>query len=269
MNDCSYGQKYCYLNQNLKNFRISPSINFIPVTGSVSLSVTNVTKNWTGNWLKFIGGNGNLKLDFSSLKGLNFQVPYIVAESAGSQDVKFLTLDENGKGKITLQNFGTDYRSIIIIPSLQLETSSLNGLEPTYPFTYSVSVLGNETSGDQDLIQKLLDQIAYLKSEIAKLQAQIAGGNNQTFCSVLNNNLYFGLSGSSEVRCLQQFLKGQGQDIYPEGLVTGYFGNLTLSAVKRFQEKYASEILAPLGLYHSTGYVGPSTRAKINQLLGG
>ena len=56
-----------------------------------------------------------------------------------------------------------------------------------------------------------------------------------------------------------------------EGLVTGYFGPLTLAAVKRFQQKYWQEILSPWGLTKDqpTGFVGKSTRAKINQLLSG
>jgi len=73
---------------------------------------------------------------------------------------------------------------------------------------------------------------------------------------------------NSEVRCLQEFLKIQGPEVYPEGLVTGNFLSLTQQALIRFQEKYASEILIPLGLQKGTGYVGPATRTKINQLLG-
>jgi len=71
------------------------------------------------------------------------------------------------------------------------------------------------------------------------------------------------------VKCLQTFLKNQGDDIYSEGYVTGNFLNLTKSAVIKFQEKYAFEILTPLGLSSGTGYVGTSTRAKINQILNG
>lgn len=269
VNDCSFGFKYCYLNKNLKNLKIAPSLNFLPISGDVSLSVTNVTKNWSGNWQKFFGGNGDFKLEFSSLKGLNFQVPYVIEDKNGKYSIKFLTLDDNEKGEINIPNFGTDYKSLIIIPSLQTKLSGFNGLELTYPFSYSVSIKGKVSTGEEALIQQLLEQIELLTNQVLELQAQLGiTGGSQNYCTSIYNNLYFGLSGNNEVKCLQQFLKNQGTTIYPEGLVTGYFGNLTKMAVVKFQEKYASEILTPLGLYSGTGYVGSSTRAKINQLLG-
>ena len=77
------------------------------------------------------------------------------------------------------------------------------------------------------------------------------------------------MSNNSDVKCLQEFLKNQGMDIYPEGLVTGNFANLTKAAVIRFQEKYALDILTPIGLSKGTGYVGIQTRAKINKILSG
>jgi len=73
---------------------------------------------------------------------------------------------------------------------------------------------------------------------------------------------------SEGVRMLQIFLKTQGTDIYPEGLVTGKFGELTRKAVIRFQEKYKDEILAPFGLTAGTGIVGTKTMLKINALMG-
>jgi len=61
-------------------------------------------------------------------------------------------------------------------------------------------------------------------------------------------------------------LAGQGSDIYPAGLVSGFYGSLTQQAVVRFQAKYASEILTPLGLTAPTGRVGLATLAKIKSL---
>lgn len=61
----------------------------------------------------------------------------------------------------------------------------------------------------------------------------------------------------AQVSNLQTVLKTDPL-IYPEGLVTGYFGKLTDAAVKRFQTKYGIE---------SIGFVGPQTRAKLNELF--
>jgi hypothetical protein len=256
INDCSLDQKYCYLNKNLKNLKINPTLNFLPLAGDSSLSVTNVTKNWSGNWQKIIGGNGDLKLNFSSLAGLDFEVPYIIYDKDNNYSLKFLKLDKDQKGEININGFGSDNKSLIIIPSLQTKMSGFNGLEFTYPFTFSISITGAASPDEQATIQQLLAQIEDLKKQIADLL-----GQSQT-CS-LNNNLYFGSSYSADVRCLQEFLKAQGTAIYPEGFVTGNFGSLTRSAVIRFQEKY----LVPSALAKATGNVGPTTRTKINQLL--
>ena len=267
VNDCSLGEKYCYLNNNLKTLKITPFLNFIPIQGNASLSVTDVTKNWTGNWLKFIGGNGSLRLGFSSLEGLDFKIPYVIEDARGAQTIEFLQLDETQKGEIEVQDFSINYKSIIIIPSLQSKILGFDGTESTYPFTYSVSIEGEQPTEDQATIQQLLDQIELLKAEIARLKSKNPNTPSVTGCSLLERDLYYGLRSNSDVECLQRFLKLQGQDIYPEGYVTGHFATLTMQAVIRFQEKYAPEILTPFGLSKGTGYVGKLTRQKINLLM--
>jgi len=267
INDCLYDLKYCYLNKNLNNLRINPTLNFLPLVGNSSLSVINVIKNWSGNWQKIIGGSGDLKLEFSSSAGLNFQVPYIIYGKDNSYSVNFLKLDKNQKGQINIKNFGDQYNSLIIIPSLQTKSSSFNGFELTYPYTFTVSITGMAPVEDHILIQKLLSQIDYLKRQIAAIQSGNNQSQNSNLCRQINSNLYFGIKNSSEVNCLQQFLKSQGSEIYPEGFVTGNFGNLTKLAVARFQEKYKEEILTPIGFKNGTGFVGSFTRKKINQIL--
>ena len=80
----------------------------------------------------------------------------------------------------------------------------------------------------------------------------------------LSKTLVYG-SRDQDVRTLQEWL-AKDEGIYPEALVTGYFGTLTLQAVQRFQLKYG------VVKYSSdTGYgiVGPATRAKVYEFAVG
>ena len=139
INDCLYGEKYCYLNQNLKDLYVIPSMNFLPLTGESTLSVTNITKDWSGNWYKFVGGKGDLKLEFAGSSWVNFKVPYIIKNIQGDYLVSFLSLDKNQKGEIYIPDFGTKNTSLIIIPSVQSKISGFSGSEPIYSFFWSAS----------------------------------------------------------------------------------------------------------------------------------
>ena len=62
---------------------------------------------------------------------------------------------------------------------------------------------------------------------------------------------------SANVTNLQDFLSAN-PSVYPEGLVTGYFGGLTKAAVMRFQAMFG---------FDQAGRVGPVTLAKINSMI--
>ena len=70
---------------------------------------------------------------------------------------------------------------------------------------------------------------------------------------VLTRQLQIGMSGS-DVTALQTFLAAD-PTLYPQGLVTGYFGSLTKAAVARFQTRNGIS---------AVGRVGPQTLPVLN-----
>ena len=255
LNDCSYGDKYCYLNPKFEGLKVLPDIRDIPSTHSSSFSQRVPTKNWLGRWYKIVGGKDDLVFEFDGESGLNYQVPYILCDYKDKCIIDFIELDENNNGKIVIEGFN-DYSEFIFIPSLQSKITGFNGKEKEYYFSYKIAT---------DSVAEKAKYREFLLNEIRKLQAEIERLQSQNVCRI-EQDLSVGSSGESVV-CLQEFLKKEGSDIYPEGLVTGNFFNLTKNAVIRFQEKYASEILAPLGLTNGTGFVDSVTRAKINSMI--
>lgn len=125
--------------------------------------------------------------------------------------------------------------------------------------------------------EELQAQISSLLATISALQAQLGtvssgGPTGSTGVNyVFSRNLKQGDTGT-DVMNLQKVLNmsaatqvstsGAGSP----GNETSYFGPATKSAVVKFQNMYASEILAPVGLSTGTGFVGASTRAKLNAM---
>src|SRR3989344_2296112 len=122
-----------------------------------------------------------------------------------------------------------------------------------------------QTTDQTTLIQQLQRQVAELQKQIQALQTQITetkselGSASPATEAILTEptppeftrNLFRGSSGD-DVRKLQEFL-AKDKEIYPDGLVTGFFGPLTEKALKKWQEKHGIE---------SVGFFGPKTIAK-------
>jgi len=78
------------------------------------------------------------------------------------------------------------------------------------------------------------------------------------YADTLNRQLDIGMSGS-DVTALQTYLASD-PSLYPQGLVTGYFGTLTSAAVSNFQARNGIAVV---------GRVGPITLVALNTKMAG
>ena len=136
-------------------------------------------------------------------------------------------------------------------------------------FTFAQTPLSSDL---QALIRDLQAQIQALQKQVKTLEQELGKSPEPTTPAVtstpevqpsqpeatppeLTRSLSRGSSGD-DVRKLQEFL-ARDKEIYPNGLITGFFGPLTEVAVKKWQEKQGIE---------SVGIVGPKTIAKLQEL---
>ncbi len=265
INDCSVSDKYCYKTNTLSDFSIIPYTYYLPPQAQSSLSVTDSLSAWTGKWQKIIGGSGSLKLKFSLPQtSPDFKIAYLVEDIEGKKTVNFLNFANTKTQEVYLQDMGTKNVAVYFIPVL----GAANEENQNYYYSWEAANITSSKAEDE-LIASLLAKIEELRQEVNRLQTQLAWRQNNPYnasfmlansssqiCGKFLRDLYYGLR-SPEVQCLQQFLSGL-DGIYPEKLITGYYGPLTQAAVKRYQ--VSKGIIA-------TGYFGPLTRAQANQEL--
>ncbi len=126
------------------------------------------------------------------------------------------------------------------------------------PFSFGANLTIEEL---QRIITQLLHQIEVLQRELSQLKQS----GPTYFCYTFDQNLKIGDKGEAVVN-LQTALEKEGFSIGNDE--RGFFGEGTAAAVTGFQQKYANEILTPLGLKYGTGFVGKATRKKLNELYG-
>ena len=116
------------------------------------------------------------------------------------------------------------------------------------------------TASTSATVTALLAQLQALQAQLETLKAaqqkvnETAQGLQGTFALI--KELRQGMT-SDDVAALQALLAAD-PSIYPEGLISGYYGHLTATAVKRFQKKYGIE---------QVGNVGPKTLKKMNEFM--
>ncbi len=261
--DCQDFVYYCYNHPVFEGLRISPRTIFLPPWGENKITTKDFNFPYTGKWYKIVGGKEQIKLSFKNLEDSPMILGLVVLNKKNGVKIEKLELKEKEEKVFYFEDFLKKKKSLILVP---LVFDYIDPLRKHY-FKFEVAKVNSFQDSNKKILS-LLKEIERLKAIIKNLQAkiqQLLVQKKNSFCKI-QNNLYFGIR-SKEVECLQRFLALQGPSIYPEALVTGYFGQLTLKAVIRFQEKYKDEILVPIGLDKGTGFVGPLTRAKINQLL--
>lgn len=140
------------------------------------------------------------------------------------------------------------------------------------PVTFSLAQDTSATDGLLDIIKNLQEQITALRLQITELKSELTDTKKnlekveitlEETSIVFTKNLSRG-DQNDDVRKLQEFFK-KDPAIYPEGLVTSFFGELTEKAVQRFQKKEGI-VNSGSGATTGFGHVGPKTRARLNEL---
>ncbi|MFQ6050027.1 MAG: ABC transporter substrate-binding protein [Candidatus Paceibacterales bacterium] len=154
-------------------------------------------------------------------------------------------------------NYGTDKNEIL--------NKVLSGYgeivqSPILPNIYGFKKPSGEYRFDIEKAKEILEKAGFLMRESGYREKII----RKELPFQFKSNLSFSSKGT-EVRELQKCLAKDPQ-VYPEGEVTGYFGQKTKAAVIRFQEKYRNDILDPLGIKNGTGEVKSKTREKLNEI---
>jgi hypothetical protein len=171
----------------------------------------------------------------------------------------------------------TDWRPASARTDAVVSVTPIGGFDPGPAFpTPPVTTPTEEPAGGQTTIDSLLAKIKELQDKIAILKQQIqsvslplssvpvwptSGGqvsNAPLFTEIIKYN-----DKNQNVINLQTCFKNKYPELY-QGSASGWFGPLTLKAVKLFQEKYRDEILTPAGFSKSTGIVGNYTIKKLN-----
>ena len=297
-NNCDLGEEFCFKEEPLSYIRTVPSLIFLPSTQESRLSLVYAIKEWSGHWYKIVGGNKGLKVKFESLSDIDFVIPYLVERSGKIESINYLELDADHKGTIDLPYFGENGQSLYIIPSIQQKVTNFSDSESFWRFSLDISTFENgngekeeEQEDEEEIdeikpisemtaselrakIQEIMEQLQVLLTELTKLKQEAgqAWDINIPFDFSFVHNLQIGMS-SLDIKHLQIVLNSDLETRLAElgvgspGQETFLFGNLTKVAVIKFQEKYSSEILTPWGLSSGNGFIGSTTREKLNQLL--
>ncbi len=140
-----------------------------------------------------------------------------------------------------------------------------------FAFLFSGVGIFAEENGEEAELREQLDLLIEKAQELAEIveeldrQGKLPLIKAEEDCEpYLEEYIRYGANNNpAEVEKLQTFLNEYEGEEIP---VTGFYGEITRTAVNRFQVKYSDEILAPWGIDEPTGYVYKTTQRKINDI---
>jgi len=192
----------------------------------------------------------------SGLKKYSFPLPRYFSIFFNQENSKVLA---DKQVRLAL-NYGTDKKAL----AEKIFGNSDQPLivdSPILPDFYGFPQPSNIYGYDLEKAKSILDQDGFKDENKDNVREKIT---KKTPAFKFEKQLKKGSSGK-DVQELQKCL-AKYPDIYPEGDVSGYFGQNTENAVIRFQEKYAKEILEPQGFKNGTGMVSKATQTKLNDV---
>lgn len=152
-------------------------------------------------------------------------------------------LTENGSGSF---GYETDYFG-------ELTSKSISRFQDKYKISYNNLIFEKGFLGTTT--RELINSIIY--SQTNRLEV-----NKPKNISIIFENTLYKTTQSDDVYRLQQILSLM-PEIYPEALITGYYGDLTEKAIQRFQLKY---LIVNSKDDKGYGVFGPKTIKKLQEV---
>lgn len=150
LNNCGIGgqKNYCYLGANLNynNLHVDPTSNYS--LGQGSLEFATWIKDWSPRWYKIDAMDSQSRLLQINFEGFgttgNFKVYYILNKNDGSYEINFMNISPEQKGSSLFTNFGSQIKSVILVPVNMYKTSGFTSNEVNTPFSLKISTNVNQ-----------------------------------------------------------------------------------------------------------------------------
>lgn len=150
LNNCGVGgqKNYCYFNTNLNygNLHVDPTSSYS--LGQGSLEFATWIKDWSPRWYKIDAADGQSRLLQINFEGFgttgNFKVYYILRKNDGSYETNFMNVSSEQKGSSLFSNFGSQIKSVILIPVNMYKTAGFSSNEVNTPFSLKISTNVNQ-----------------------------------------------------------------------------------------------------------------------------